>query len=99
MSKIPDTQQKLVGLRVWFKKYELLPLVGCLSLAASFAIVYGVYSLFQKSDVWINKKTTDIPPWEVVDPEKRSKLLTFNQKYQKIPELEQLRAEIGAYKK
>jgi hypothetical protein len=90
---------ELFGARVLKSKYELLPLVGCLGFAAAIAAVYGVYALYQKSDVWINKKTTDIPPWEVVDPEKSAKFLTFNQKYQKIPELEQLKAEIGSYKK
>jgi hypothetical protein len=99
MAAKPDTQQKLFGFRVLKAKYELLPLVGCLSFAAVIGTVYSIYALYQKSDVWINKKTTDIPPWEVVDPEKSAKFLTFNQKYQKIPELESLRAEIGSYRK
>ena len=37
-------------------------------------------------------------PYEYVDFEKPQKLVTINQKYEKIPELEALRKEIGSFK-
>jgi len=90
--------EKLWGFRFWMKRYELIPLVGCISLACGMGIAYSAYSLYQKSDVRLVRRGQISPPWEEVDPEKVQKLYTINQKYQKIPELEALRKEIGSYK-
>lgn len=79
-------------------KYELIPLVAALSFGCVMAASYSVYSLWQKPDVRLNRKGHTSPPWEDVDPEKKQKLVVFNTKYEKIPELEQLRKEIGSYK-
>lgn len=98
MSSVPDTRQKLFGWRVLKTKYELVPLVGVLSVACVLGAAYSVYALYQKPDVRLNKKTKELPPWEEVNPEARQKLLTFNQKYEKIPELDNLRREIGSYR-
>jgi hypothetical protein len=98
MSTAPDAgKQKLFGFGVLKTKYELLPLVGCLSFACLIGTAFSIYSLYQKPDVRVNKKV-DVAPWEQVDPEKTHKFLTFKQKHEKIPELEQLRKEIGSYK-
>ena len=40
----------------------------------------------------------ELPPWERVNPEKQQKFMKIKQEYKKIPELEQLRKEIGSYK-
>jgi len=93
-----QTRQKLFSWKILRTKYELIPLVAALSLGCGMAVSYSVYSLWQKSDVRLNRKGHTSPPWEEVDPEKRQKLVVFNTKYEKIPELEQLRKEIGSYK-
>ncbi|XP_061855462.1 normal mucosa of esophagus-specific gene 1 protein [Colius striatus] len=71
-------------------KKELIPLVGVLSFAAVGAFSFSVYSLFSKSDVIINKSGNP-EPWETVDPTKPQKLLTVNQKWKPIEELEDVR--------
>jgi hypothetical protein len=91
-------KQKLFGWKVVKSKYELIPLIAALSVACGMAVAFSAYSLWQKPDVRLNKKGHASPPWEEVDPEQRQKLIVFNQQYQKIPELEQLRKEIGSYK-
>lgn len=78
-------------------KVELIPLVGILGVACAGATAYSCYALYFKSDVRLNKYA-ESPPWERVNPEAPQKLITLNQKYQKIPELEALRKEIGSYK-
>ncbi|KFP24005.1 Normal mucosa of esophagus-specific 1, partial [Colius striatus] len=69
---------------------QLIPLVGVLSFAAVGAFSFSVYSLFSKSDVIINKSGNP-EPWETVDPTKPQKLLTVNQKWKPIEELEDVR--------
>lgn len=98
MSKAAAQSSKLFGWKILKTRYELLPLIAVLSLACGMAVSFSGYSLWQKSDVRLNRKGHASPPWEEIDPEKRQKLVTFNQKYQKIPELEALRKEIGSYK-
>jgi len=81
-----------------FKKYwELLPLGVIIGTACVGVASFSVYAATCKNDVVINKKR-EIPPWERSHPERPSKLVTINQKYEKIPELEELRKEIGSYK-
>ncbi|XP_069722938.1 normal mucosa of esophagus-specific gene 1 protein [Phaenicophaeus curvirostris] len=71
-------------------KKELIPLVGVVSFAAVGAFAFSVYSLFSKSDVIINKSGNP-EPWETVDPAKPQKLLTINQKWKPIEELENVK--------
>jgi len=54
------------------------------------------YFLAYKSDVGINR-SSGIPPWERINPEEKQKLAVYRSKYQKIPEVEALREEIGSY--
>ncbi|KAF1463624.1 hypothetical protein FQV08_0003498, partial [Pygoscelis antarcticus] len=71
-------------------KKELIPLVGVVSFAAVGALSFSAYSLFSKSDVIINKSGNP-EPWETVDPTKPQKLLTINQKWKPVEELESVR--------
>ncbi|NXX93911.1 NMES1 protein, partial [Centropus bengalensis] len=71
-------------------KKELIPLAGVVSFAALGSLAFSVYSLFSKSDVIINKSGNP-EPWETVDPTKPQKLLTINQKWQPIEELENVK--------
>ncbi|NXX84370.1 NMES1 protein, partial [Urocolius indicus] len=73
-----------------FSVFQLIPLMGVLSFAAVGAFSFSVYSLFSKSDVIINKSGNP-EPWETVDPTKPQKLLTINQKWKPIEELEDVR--------
>ncbi|NXC75453.1 NMES1 protein, partial [Anhinga anhinga] len=69
---------------------QLIPLVGVVSFAAVGALSFSAYSLFSKSDVIINKSGNP-EPWETVDPTKPQKLLTIQQKWKPIEELENVR--------
>ncbi|KAM6119538.1 normal mucosa of esophagus-specific gene 1 protein [Pterocles gutturalis] len=71
-------------------KKELIPLVGVVAFAAGGTVVFGVYSLFSKSDVIINKSGNP-EPWQTIDPTKPQKLLTIHQKWKPIEELEDVR--------
>ncbi|KAF1489645.1 hypothetical protein FQV18_0008525, partial [Eudyptula minor novaehollandiae] len=71
-------------------KKELIPLVGVVSFAAVGALSFSAYSLVSKSDVIINKSGNP-EPWETVDPTKPQKLLTINQKWKPVEELENVR--------
>jgi len=91
------SRQSLFGLGLLKKKFELIPLVGILGFACVVAAAYSFYAMYQKPDVRLNKNAVH-PPWERVNPETPQKFITLNTKYQKIPELEALRKEIGSYK-
>ncbi|XP_064013750.1 normal mucosa of esophagus-specific gene 1 protein [Pogoniulus pusillus] len=71
-------------------KKELIPLAGIVSCAAVGAFSFCVYSLFGKSDVIINKSGNP-EPWEMIDPTKPQKLVTINQKWKPIEELENVK--------
>ncbi|XP_064524954.1 normal mucosa of esophagus-specific gene 1 protein [Pseudopipra pipra] len=71
-------------------KRELVPLAGILSVAAVGAFSFSLYSLFGKSDVMINRSGNP-EPWENIDPTKPQKLLTIQQKWQPIEELENVK--------
>jgi hypothetical protein len=92
-----SAKQKLFGIRMLKSKYELLPLVSFLSAACAGGMAFMAYSLYQKPDVRVNK-WTEHPPWERVNPETPQKLITINQIYERNPQLEDLRREIGSYK-
>uniref|UniRef100_A0A8C9DRL1 Chromosome 15 open reading frame 48 n=1 Tax=Prolemur simus TaxID=1328070 RepID=A0A8C9DRL1_PROSS len=71
------------------KKKELIPLVMFMTVAASGASSFAVYSLW-KSDVIIDRKGNP-EPWENVDPTVPQKLITINQQWKPIEELQQVR--------
>uniref|UniRef100_A0A8C6SIF0 Chromosome 15 open reading frame 48 n=1 Tax=Neogobius melanostomus TaxID=47308 RepID=A0A8C6SIF0_9GOBI len=73
------------------KKKELIPLIGFMSFAGAFATSASLYFLFTKTDVIINK--TDNPePWERVNPSKPQKLLTINQQWKPVEELQAVKS-------
>ncbi|XP_045305815.1 normal mucosa of esophagus-specific gene 1 protein [Leopardus geoffroyi] len=71
------------------KKKELIPLVLIMTTAAGGASAFAVYSL-QKTDVIIDRKKNP-EPWETVDPNVPSKLITINQQWKPIEELQKVR--------
>ncbi|XP_003928954.1 normal mucosa of esophagus-specific gene 1 protein [Saimiri boliviensis] len=71
------------------KNKELIPLVVFMSVAAGGASSFAVYSL-RKTDVIIDRKRNP-EPWENVDPTVPQKLLTINQEWKPIEELEKVR--------
>lgn len=89
--------QKLFSAQLLKTKYDLWPLLGMLGVGCGMATAFSIYSVYQKPDVRLDRRSA-IPPWEEVDPEKPQKLMDYNTgKYKKIPEIEQLRREIGSY--
>ncbi|XP_023242941.1 normal mucosa of esophagus-specific gene 1 protein-like [Centruroides sculpturatus] len=91
-----DSLRKLFSLRTMRTHPELVPLV-CITAAATTGMVSSVlYHLIYNLDARFVKG--DHPRWELVDPEKPQKLITINQKWERIPELDELRKIIGPYK-
>ncbi|XP_008141320.1 normal mucosa of esophagus-specific gene 1 protein [Eptesicus fuscus] len=72
------------------KKKELIPLALIMTVAASGASSFAVYSLNKKSDVIIDRKGNP-EPWETVDPSVPGKLITINQQWKPIEELQKVR--------
>lgn len=100
--KIPkgkSDHSKSIGFgKITLKKFpELTPLVTFVCTGALLCAVYSFFALYQKSDVRFNK-LHEIAPWERIDPSKSQKIVDVEQKYEPIPEIEQLRKEIGAQK-
>ncbi|KAL8197254.1 UNVERIFIED_CONTAM: hypothetical protein K2H54_018020 [Gekko kuhli] len=71
------------------KKKELIPLIGFVGFAGVGAVVSSLYA-FTKSDVIVNKHGNP-EPWEHVDPTKPQKLVSINQEWKPIEELEEVR--------
>ncbi|XP_003420174.1 normal mucosa of esophagus-specific gene 1 protein [Loxodonta africana] len=71
------------------KNKELIPLVVLVTAAASGASWFALYSL-RKSDVITDRKRNP-EPWETVDPTVPQKLLTINQQWKPIEELQMVR--------
>ncbi|XP_034077094.1 normal mucosa of esophagus-specific gene 1 protein [Gymnodraco acuticeps] len=69
------------------KKKELIPLIGFMAFAAAGATSAALYFLFTKPDVILNR-TRNPEPWERVDPSKPQKLITINQQWKPVKELE-----------
>ncbi|XP_040894195.1 normal mucosa of esophagus-specific gene 1 protein [Toxotes jaculatrix] len=69
------------------KRKELIPLIGFMALAGTGATSAALYFLFTKPDVVLNK-TQNPEPWERVDPSKPQKLITINQQWKPVEELE-----------
>ncbi|XP_003756148.1 normal mucosa of esophagus-specific gene 1 protein isoform X2 [Sarcophilus harrisii] len=76
-------------LELMMKRKELIPLIAFVSVAGFGAISMGLYSL-SKSDVIINKRKNP-EPWENVNPNKPQKLITINQKWRPVEELQKVR--------
>ncbi|XP_045147668.1 normal mucosa of esophagus-specific gene 1 protein-like [Echinops telfairi] len=74
--------------RLLMKKKELIPLALIMTVAASGASSFAVYSL-RKSDVITDRKNPE--PWETVDPTVPQKLITVNQQWKPIEELQKAR--------
>ncbi|XP_068597940.1 normal mucosa of esophagus-specific gene 1 protein [Brachionichthys hirsutus] len=82
----------MVGLfQLLRKKKELIPLIGFVGSAGLGAISAAVYFLFTKTDVILNK-TSNPEPWERVDPTKPQKLITINQQWKPVEELQLVRS-------
>uniref|UniRef100_A0A1A8CXE7 Chromosome 15 open reading frame 48 n=1 Tax=Nothobranchius kadleci TaxID=1051664 RepID=A0A1A8CXE7_NOTKA len=73
------------------KRKELIPLVGIMAFAATGATSACLYFLFTKSDVILNK-TSNPEPWERLDPSKPQKLITINQQWKPVEELEMVKS-------
>ncbi|XP_042345703.1 normal mucosa of esophagus-specific gene 1 protein [Plectropomus leopardus] len=69
------------------KKKELIPLIGFMAFAATGATTASIYFLLTKPDVILNK-TRNPEPWETLDPSKPQKLITINQQWKPVEELE-----------
>ncbi|XP_046334928.1 normal mucosa of esophagus-specific gene 1 protein-like [Haliotis cracherodii] len=85
------------GMRAFKRFPELIPLCVIIGGACVGACSFMGYALYTKPDVRINKSDA-VPPWEKVRATECRKMVTLNQKYIPIPELEKLREEIGSYK-
>ncbi|XP_043530509.1 normal mucosa of esophagus-specific gene 1 protein [Chiloscyllium plagiosum] len=72
------------------KRKELIPIAGLMAIAASGATTVSIYFLLTKPDVILNK-TGNPTPWENVDPKKPQKLLTINQKWEPVEEVQILK--------
>ncbi|XP_045145335.1 normal mucosa of esophagus-specific gene 1 protein-like [Echinops telfairi] len=75
--------------RLLMKKKERIPLALIMTVAASGASSFVVYSL-RKSDVITDRKNNP-EPWETVDPTVPQKLITINQQWKPIEELQKVR--------
>ncbi|XP_068179743.1 normal mucosa of esophagus-specific gene 1 protein [Antennarius striatus] len=73
------------------KKKELIPLIGFVGCAGTGAVTAAIYFLFTKPDVILNK-TSNPEPWERVDPTKPQKLITINQQWKPVEELQLVRS-------
>ncbi|MCI4378903.1 hypothetical protein PGIGA_G00221610 [Pangasianodon gigas] len=69
------------------KRKELIPLIGFMAFAATGATSACIYFLFTKTDVILNKSSNP-EPWEKLDPTKPQKLITINQQWKPVEELE-----------
>ncbi|XP_049638476.1 normal mucosa of esophagus-specific gene 1 protein [Suncus etruscus] len=76
-------------LQILTKKKEIIPLLLFVTAAGCGAVSIAVYSL-RKSDVIIDRRRNP-EPWESVDPNVPAKLLTINQEWKPIEELQKVR--------
>lgn len=71
------------------KNKELIPLAFFICAAATGASSFALYAL-KKTDVVIDRKRNP-EPWETVDPTQPQKLLTINQEWKPVEELQRVR--------
>ncbi|XP_044521006.1 normal mucosa of esophagus-specific gene 1 protein-like [Gracilinanus agilis] len=76
-------------IQLMMKRKELIPLIAFVSLAGFGATAMSFYTL-AKPDVIINKRNNP-EPWENVNPNHPQKLITINQKWRPIEELQKVR--------
>ncbi|KAM9826492.1 normal mucosa of esophagus-specific gene 1 protein [Syngnathus typhle] len=92
--KVSKDRYKMKGFfQMLKKKKELIPLIGFMALTATGATTASFYFLFTKTDVILNK-TSNPEPWERVDPSKPQKLITINQEWKPVKELELVKSLI-----
>ncbi|XP_028907520.1 normal mucosa of esophagus-specific gene 1 protein [Ornithorhynchus anatinus] len=75
--------------QILMKKKEIIPLVTFVTFAGLGAISVSVYSLF-KTDVILNRSQNP-EPWENVDPTQPQKLISINQQWKPIEELQKVK--------
>ncbi|XP_038597792.1 normal mucosa of esophagus-specific gene 1 protein-like [Tachyglossus aculeatus] len=75
--------------QVLMKKKELIPLATIVTIAGLGANSVSVYSLFKTAVILNRSKNPE--PWENVDPTQPQKLLSINQKWKSIEELQKVR--------
>ncbi|XP_038598230.1 normal mucosa of esophagus-specific gene 1 protein-like [Tachyglossus aculeatus] len=75
--------------QILMKKKELIPLATIVTIAGLGAICVSVYSLFKTAVIFNRSKNTE--PWENVDPNQPKKLLSINQQWKPIEELQKVR--------
>ncbi|XP_044294953.1 normal mucosa of esophagus-specific gene 1 protein [Varanus komodoensis] len=71
------------------KHKELIPLLTVLSLTGC-GLVYSAIHALRKPEVIFNK-SGDPEPWQYVNPTEPQKLVTINQEWKPIEELEKVR--------
>ncbi|XP_059115541.1 normal mucosa of esophagus-specific gene 1 protein [Peromyscus eremicus] len=71
------------------KNKELIPLAVIIITAATGATSFALYAL-KKTDVVIDRKRNP-EPWERVDPTQPQKLMTINQEWKPVEELQKVR--------
>ncbi|ERE70916.1 spermatogeneis-associated protein 5 1-like protein [Cricetulus griseus] len=71
------------------KNKELIPLALIVTVAATGASSFALYAL-KKTDVVIDHKRNP-EPWEMVDPTQPQKLITINQQWKPVEELQKVR--------
>ncbi|XP_056098768.1 normal mucosa of esophagus-specific gene 1 protein [Rhinichthys klamathensis goyatoka] len=69
------------------KRKELIPLIGFVGCAALGGVTASVYFLLTKPDVILNRSRNP-EPWETLDPSKPQKLMSINQQWKPVEELE-----------
>ncbi|XP_038599491.1 normal mucosa of esophagus-specific gene 1 protein-like [Tachyglossus aculeatus] len=75
--------------QILMKKKELIPLATIVTIAGLGAISVSVYSLFQTAVILNRSKISE--PWENVDSTQPQKLLSINQQWKPIEELQKMR--------
>jgi len=99
VSKMDKYQQRFGFGMMAFKKFpELIPLAAIISSACVGCAAFCGYALATKPDVRLNK-SSELPPWERVQPGEYRKMRVVNKDIYKIdPEVEKLRREIGSFR-
>ncbi|KAK7096291.1 normal mucosa of esophagus-specific gene 1 protein-like [Littorina saxatilis] len=79
---------------------ELIPVVVVVSVAVGGCMAFMGYSLLKKPDIEFVRRHGNIPSaWESVKPDEKRKLRVVKPElYKPIPEVEQLKRDIGSYK-
>ncbi|XP_038599036.1 normal mucosa of esophagus-specific gene 1 protein-like [Tachyglossus aculeatus] len=75
--------------QILMKKKEVIPLATIVTIAGLRAISVSVYSLFKTAFILNRSKYPE--PWDNVDPTQPQKLLSINQQWKPIEELQKVR--------